>query len=273
LSEESVIKGHNTPVTRPQLADDLRKLGLKAGDSVLVHSSLSRLGWVVGGAHTVVLALLDVLTDDGTLMVPTHSASNSDPALWQNPPVPESWWPIIRAEMPAYDPAVSPTRGMGQIADTVRTWRGALRSDHPQMSFAAVGLNATALVGNPTPLADGLGDESPLGKLYDQDGKVLLLGVPYDNNTSLHLAESRANWPSKTVEKQGAAVLIDGERSWQNWEQLAWHEEDFNALGRAFEAAHPEAVTVGKVGRSESRLMQQRVLVDFAAAWMSENRT
>ena len=83
MSEESVINGQNAPVTRPQLANDLRTLGLQAGDEILVHSSLSRLGWVVGGAQAVVLALLDVLTEEGTLMVPTPSANNSDPSRWQ----------------------------------------------------------------------------------------------------------------------------------------------------------------------------------------------
>lgn len=67
-------------------------LGLKSDDTVLVHSSLSSIGWVVGQEVTVIEALLESLPQ-GTLMMPSHSAGNSDPADWENPPVPKSWIP------------------------------------------------------------------------------------------------------------------------------------------------------------------------------------
>ena len=95
------------PSTVTSLAADLSAAGLEAGAVVLVHSSLSQIGWVAGGPVAVVQALMQVLTPKGTLMMPTHTSDNSDPANWANPPVPESWWPIIRAEMPAFDPAES----------------------------------------------------------------------------------------------------------------------------------------------------------------------
>src|SRR5215467_1319735 len=123
------------PRTRASLAADLRALGLRPGSVVIVHSSLSSLGWVCGGPVAVVEALLDVLGPNGTLVVPTHSGDNSDPAEWRRPPVPETWWPIIREHMPAYDPARTPSTGVGIIPETVRTWPGALRSNHPRTSF------------------------------------------------------------------------------------------------------------------------------------------
>lgn len=82
----------NEPIlTYDDLVTAFHACGLAAGQSVLVHSSMSKLGWVVGGAVDVINALLDVLTPAGTLTMPTHSSDNTEPAHWQNPPVPEAW--------------------------------------------------------------------------------------------------------------------------------------------------------------------------------------
>jgi aminoglycoside 3-N-acetyltransferase len=143
VREASVIERTPEPRTRQFLAGDLRRLGLAAGMSVLVHSSLSALGWVCGGPVTVVQALLDVVTPDGTIVMPTQSTDYSEPSHWQNPPVPPEWWPVIRATMPAFDPRTTPTRGMGQIVETFRTWPGVQRSCHPidldTADFPAIG--------------------------------------------------------------------------------------------------------------------------------------
>ena len=96
------------PFTRENRISDLGALGLVAGDTVLVHSSLSAIGYVVGGAQAVVLALLDVLGAEGTLVVPTHSGDLSDPSRWEDPPVPVDWWPVIRETMPAFDASLTP---------------------------------------------------------------------------------------------------------------------------------------------------------------------
>ena len=169
---------------------DLRVLGVRPGSTLLVHASLRPLGFVSGGPHAVVLALRDALGPDGTIVVPTHTPDNSDPAQWRNPPVPADWWPLIRSEMPGFDPAVTPSRFMGALAETVRGWPGALRSAHPHVSFAALGPAAEQVVAGHT-LADMLGEGSPLARLYDLDADVLLLGVDHSVSTSLHLAEYR----------------------------------------------------------------------------------
>src|SRR3990170_2096881 len=112
MSEEELIERTRAPAAVSTLTRDLELLGIPQGGTLLVHSSLSAIGWVAGGAHAVVLALQHALGQEGTLVMPSHSSSLSDPASWSNPPVPHSWMETIRAEIPPFDPSVTPTRGM-----------------------------------------------------------------------------------------------------------------------------------------------------------------
>jgi aminoglycoside 3-N-acetyltransferase len=250
------------------LEADLRSLGVRRGDVLLTHSSMKSLGFVVGGPQAVVEALLDVLGPDGTLVVPTHTPDNTDPAGWQHPPVPRDWWPIIRAGAPGFDPDRTPSRWMGRVAETVRTWPGAVRSGHPHVSFAAVGPRAAEITAGHR-VDDALGDSSPLGAVYRLAGKVLLLGCGHDANTSLHLAEWRQPSPPR-AQRAGAIRQPDGTSAWVTWVDVVEDEEDFTHLGADFEATG--AVTVGQVGAATARLMPQRAAVDFATAWLATNR-
>lgn len=270
MSERDVVEATPEPATVGSLVRDLRALGVTSGTTLVVHSSLTALGWVAGGAHAVVLALGEAAGPDGTIVMPSHSTGLSEPSHWQNPPVPETWWKTIRSEMPAFDPRVTPTRGMGVIADTFRAQEGAIRSNHPHSSFTARGPRAAEITRDHA-LDSGLGEGSPLARLYDLDAHVLLLGVGHDRNTSLHLCEYRAEFPSKKTMRQGAPVLVAGERRWAEFQDLDWDEDDFVALGAAFEQ-EAGAVRVGRVGTGEARLMRQRELVDFGVRWMEQNR-
>jgi aminoglycoside 3-N-acetyltransferase len=252
--------------TRDSIGRQLHELGVRPGGVVLVHASYASLGFVVGGPQAVVEALLRAA---GTVVVPTHTPENSDPSDWTNPPVAVSWHDAIRHEAPGFDAARTPaSRWMGRLAELVRTWPGALRSDHPQVSFAAVGPAAAEIVAG-QPLEAGLGDGSPLGAVYRLDGQVLLLGCGHGSNTSLHLGENRQPAPRQ---RAGAAVRgADGTSTWVTWTEPIADADDFALIGAAFEATGK--VAVGPVAAATARLMSQRDAVDFATRWIPRHRT
>lgn len=270
MSEVDIIK--NTvggPITSESVQKDLTAIGVKPGMVLLVHTSLSKIGWVSGGPVAVILALEEVLGPEGTLVMPTHSGDLSDPEEWSNPPVPQEWKEIIRQTMPAFDSEMTPTRAMGRITETFRNQRRVLRSNHPHMSFAARGKFASLITDNHS-LDFSLGDGSPLARIYDLEGRILLLGVEHDNNTSLHLAEYRADFEGKKEIKQGAPIIVDGKRQWirvRDWEE---HSENFIELGKAYKNAGGSLVE-GKIGMADSLLIPQRELVDFGVNWIETN--
>lgn len=249
-------------VTRGSIAAGLRELGVRTGDTLLAHSSLSSLGWVCGGPVAVVQALLDVLGPSGTLVVPTQTGDLSDPALWTSPPVPEAWWETVRAATPAYDPRITPSRGVGVVPETVRTWPGARRSAHPQTSFAALGARAAEVVADHATDCR-LGERSPLATLERLDARVLLLGAGYDACTAFHLAEYRIPGPLVEVGRPGPV-------GWERVTELSITSERFDELGHDFERDRP--VVRGRVGAAEARLFSLPDAVAYAERWLPLHR-
>ena len=264
MAERDLIESTPEPITRSRLAEDLVRLGVRQDGVLLVHASLSKIGWVIGGARTVIEVLLDAIGPGGSLVMPAFSGDLSDPAVWVDPPVPEAWHAAIRAEMAAFDPARTPTRDMGQIAEQFRTWPGVRRSHHPSQSLAAFGPHAARITQRHS-LDFGLGHAGPMGALYALAADVLLIGVGHDRNSSLHLAEARAPNGRRQVCRlpvQGAEGVV--------WERHPDVADDngrlFPRIGAAFEATG--AVRSGLVGQADTRLMPQAALVDFATAWL-----
>lgn len=266
MKEKSFVEKTRTFLTKEGLVKNFRRLGIHEGMTLIAHSSLSSIGWVCGGAVAVIQALMETVTEEGTIVMPTQTTYNSDPSYWQNPPVPEDWWEPIREHMPAYDPYVSPTYGMGMIAETFRHFPGVIRSAHPSYSFAAWGKHKEVVISDHS-VDYGFGEKSPLARIYDLNGSVLLIGVGYDSNTSMHLAESR--WSRVKTFTQGAAMMENGRRVWKRFIDIETDADCLSDIGAAFEQHYH--VTIGNVGNAVCRLMKQRELVDFTKEWLERN--
>ena len=267
MSEAEAVKRAETPATAESLERDLRALGVAPGMTLLVHTSLSALGWVCGGAPAVIDALSRAVRPKGTIVMPAFSPDISEPSFWTNPPVPEAWWQTIRDTMPAFDPEATPTRWVGAVPECFRKLPGVRRSAHPCASFAARGPNARRIVARHG-LDFCLGEKSPVARCYELDAHVLLLGAGHRSNSSLHLAEYRARYGGKREIEQGAAILRRGVRVWAAYKELDLHVNDFPAIGTAFRPRE----RVGHVGCAEASLFRQREIVDFAVDWMERNR-
>lgn len=256
-------------VLKEDLIKGFQELGVQEGDSLMVHTSLSSLGFVCGGAQIVIEALLESVTDKGTLLMPAQSWKNLDPEAGVHWEEPREWWQTIRENWPAYDENITPTNTMGKVAEMFRTWPGTKRSCHPARSFAAKGSNAEYFIKNHD-LSDIFGEDSPVGKLYRLNGKVLLIGVGYEKNTSLHLADVRADYPGKRYAKESSAMMVGGTRQWVTYDTLVVDGNDFTQIGKAFEAMAD--VTKVSIGNAEVTCMNQRKLVDFAVWWIENKR-
>lgn len=249
-------------VTRTSLARDVRAAGVTPGDVLLVHTALSSLGFVVGAARSVIEALIDAVGEDGTLMMPTYSGELSDPAEWKYPPVPEDWIDEIRRETPAYDPQLTPTRNMGAVPELFRHYPGVRRSPHPQSSFAAWGARAGWLV-DTHPLDQRFGPDSPLGRLYEADGKVLLLGAPPQTCSLYYLSQHRLK--EQTHIQKRAPVMVDGQARWVAYDDVIYPNGWFNAATADLEDAGViHSFTIGAAG---CYLMPARQVIDFVSDW------
>ena len=264
------------PATRSTLVEGLTALGVESGDTVMLHTSMRALGWVVGGPETIVRALLDVIGPEGTLMAY---------AGWDQDPYHLDRWPeAIRegalAEQPGFDAAISEAnREHGRLPERLRTWPGAVRGSHPEASMVAVGRLASWLV-DPHPSDDAYGLGSPLERLVQARGTVLMLGAPLGTMTLLHHAEALAQVPGKArVSYRAPVAHADGTIQWRTF-------HDFNTSGGVldyasvlgegvdeFEAIVRDALasdigTQRPIGASTSVLVDAEAIVSFAITWL-----
>ncbi|MFT4142974.1 MAG: AAC(3) family N-acetyltransferase [Mobilitalea sp.] len=98
-----------------------------------------------------------------------------------------------------------------------------------------------------------------------------MIVIGYDKNTSLHLADVRANYPGKIFAKESSAMIEDGTRKWVTYETLVVDGEDFEQIGEAFEAN--KNVNKVNIGNALVTCMSQREFVDFAVQWIESKRS
>lgn len=264
MSELKTIEASERPWSFEDIARMLGDLGVNESDVIVAHVRMSALGWVSGGAQAVVMGLLKAVGETGTVIMPAHSGANSDPGQWGNPPVPEEWWEPIRQSMPAFDPLMTPTRGIGSVAELFRTWPGARRSSHHSCSFSAIGLHAESITSSHRSLQP-FADDSALANAYRLDAKVLLVGIGHERNSSMHLGEARSGVVPAT--RQGGSVMADGVRKWVWYDDLEMDSDRFPEIGAAFESEGGK-VTRGRVCQADAMLLRQRDIVDFTASYL-----
>jgi aminoglycoside N3'-acetyltransferase len=224
-------------VSRAEGADQLRELGVENGGVLLVHTSFRATRPVERGPVGLIEALRDALGPSGTLVMPSWSGDGDAP----------------------FDPLTTPVPpSLGVVADTFWRLPDVLRSNHCQ-AFAAAGPEAARVTSDPLPLPPHI-PESPVGRVHDLDGQVLLLGVGHDADTTLHLAELLAGVPYRvpsycTVLQDGLPVRINYGENDHCCERFAFADEWLRARGLQAE---------GRVGHAHARLARARDIVDLA---------
>lgn len=220
-----------TTVTKEIIATDLRALGLKVGDTVILHSSLASLGKVAGGAETVVKAFFDVLGKSGTLVVPTFGA-------------------------------------LGILTDTVKKWPGAVQSIHPLASVAAVGAHAAEICEDHWKADLAHGENTPYTRIADLGGYICLLGVDQDRNTTLHTVEELLRLPYLKTSEEKTFHTPDGEVT-KKWPFFPGPHRNFIGLDSALRISGK--MKTGKVGSAVTRLIKSRDLIDICLEIGSKN--
>ena len=228
-----------------ELISDLRALGVQPGMVLVVHSAFSRVRPVEGGPATLIVALREALGVRGTLVMPSMSDDDDHP----------------------FDSRQTASRGMGVVADTFWRMPGVLRSDSPH-AFAASGPHAARITApHPNDVPHGL--DSPIGRVWELDGHVLLLGVGHDANTTVHLAENMA--AVRYGLAKSLTILRDGRP-----EAVSYHEIDHCCQGFAMLDGWLDAERSqrrGRVGNADARLARSRDIVDAALVRLRLNET
>jgi len=262
-------------VTHSRLVHDFRTLGVSSGQVVMLHASVKSVGWIVGGPDVILQALLEVLTPAGTLMMYVGWADGTQEMdSW-----PEERRRAYHEECPPFNPVTSrAVLEWSVLTEYLRTWPGARRSANPEAAVTAVGAKAEWITSD-HPLQYGYGPGSPLAKLVEAGGKVLLLGSPFSNVTLLHYAESVARIPGKRVSRYSVPVLEAGKRVWKQVEEfdttngiVDWEGDDyFGLITRAFVEQGGAGAARHRVGNADAYLLDADLLHRFAVAWMERN--
>jgi aminoglycoside N3'-acetyltransferase len=224
-------------IGREEVAAQLRALGVEEGGVLLVHTSFRAVRPVEGGPRGLIEAIREALGPRGTLVMP--SWTGDDEAI--------------------FDPRTTPASAdLGVVADTFWRLPGVVRSDHP-FALAAAGPRAERVTADPLPLPPHT-PESPVGRVHDLDGQVLLLGVGHDANTTLHLAELLSGVPYRvpkhvTVLREGRPARVEYGENDHCCERFALADGWLRARGLQRE---------GQVGHAPARLARSRDVVAVA---------
>ncbi len=257
-------------ITQQQLVTDLYQIGVSAGQVLMVHSSVCAVGPLIGGPNSIIQALLEALTPAGTLMM--YVGWNEAPSDIGT--LPADVQALFYAACPPYDPRIArAVRDHGILVECFRTWPGVLRSGHPDCSMAALGAHAAWLTAD-HPFHYGYGVGSPLHKLCELGGSVLMLGAPLDTITLLHYAEDRARLPNKRIKRYQCPILQDGQTIWVDLEEYDTSDTVIDAAYQ-FDTIARDYLASGKghtgiIGRAQSYRFDAADLATFGMHWLEQ---
>lgn len=274
--------------TKAQLVEDLRELGLREGGNVLAHTSLRSIGKIEGGAETLVAAFREVLGPTGTLLVPTFTFDHVDPTSSEHRDASPTDLERMRTLVPPYEEALpaSSVRWTGVFPDVVRQQPDSVSSHHPLVSFAAIGANAAFVTQN-APYHYPLGSNSPLARLHQIGGDILLIGVSHRVNTSLYLAEIWADVPyihrscrlkmgvsssylRDTEVIEDSTIDVNEIRGLAEWATIKGSPECSEGFAKIESLLRQARVLkTGTLGNAPCQRMQQRAVVSMAVAMLS----
>ncbi|MEP6729377.1 MAG: AAC(3) family N-acetyltransferase [bacterium] len=258
--------------TRSKLAADLRALGIARGDVVMVHASVRSVGEIAGGPDEIHLALKDVLSDEGTLMMYASCPQYVDEVGRGNLSMLEE--AEVIETLPAFDAATARSdRSNGALVELLRTYPGSRVNEHVAR-FVAWGARAEHLFSQ-QPWDFPFGHESALERFVELDGKILMLGADHDTATFLHYAEHVAEFPDKRIARFKVPILEKGTRVWREMKEVDtgdgahanWPDRFFAKIVDSCLMATSNAG--GVVGDSRSYLIEARALLNFALGVMT----
>ncbi len=257
MSLQDIINSSKFPITKDYLIKEFRELGIKNNDIIMVHSSVSSFGYIVNGAHDIIDALMEIVTD-GIIAVPGHTTINSKVEDWQRPPVPKEWFDIIKNNIKPTTKETEPN-GIGAVPRIFSRYDGIYRTSHPFVSLMYFGKNIPNQLKN-QPLDKPHSFDGPFGYLYNNNVKLVMLGSEYDNLTFMHLASNLKNESYSVVESN---VYINNEIV-----RVSFLIEDddtdlFNVIGSKFEVEKQDFITVRKIGNSICKIIDGKELVDY----------
>lgn len=245
---------HGRPATARKMARGIRAIGVGSGDVVIVHTSFRKVGKVRGGPEALIKALRKAVGSKGTVCMPAHSHGHEDPMFYSGAAAEFSDLERMRAAVAPFDPRTSPTTGMGVVAETFWQMPDVRRSPLP-LGIAALGPAAEHITATQS-LADPQGIDSPVGRIYALGGKALLIGVKFDRDTTLHVAESLASTPWR---RQGRVHLAGG------WADYTTRLNCGNSFWRIEPTLQEHGlITYGRIGRARSMCISVRESVDLA---------
>ncbi len=236
---------HRQPIRNSELTTQLLELGVTPGTVLLVHTSFSKVGPVEGGPQGLIGALQAALGPNGTLVMPTMTDDDEHP----------------------FDPRTTPCLGMGVVADTFWRTPAVLRSDSPH-AFAAIGPQAVRITADhPLDVPHGL--NSPVGRVYELDGQILLLGAGHDANTTIHLAEALAG--VRYRRPKSVTIMQAGQPTRFRYSEIDHCCGNFNLVDRWLDAEKGQRR--GHVGHGEARLARSRTVVATVSVRLRANET